>query len=85
MTGSTSALTLQLLEWISDKPRTYADVLDVWRTTCPQLSIWEDACIDGLIDYAPEGAHIVSLSPKGQALLLSWLHNPRPANGETDA
>jgi len=77
MTESTNALTLQLLEWISDKPRTYAEVLDAWRTTCPRLSIWEDACIDGLIDYVPDGAHIVFLSPKGRALLESHLQNPR--------
>jgi hypothetical protein len=41
----------------------------VWRTTRPWLSTWEDACADGLIDYNPEGDRIVSLSPKGQALL----------------
>jgi hypothetical protein len=73
MTDPTSALTLQLLEWISEKPRSYAEVLDVWRTTCPRLSIWEDACIDGLIDYDPEGDRIVSVSPRGRALLDSRL------------
>ena len=66
MTDPTSALTKQLLEWIFKKPRTYAEVLDVWHTTCPRLSIWEDACADGLIHYDPDGARIVSLSPKGQ-------------------
>jgi hypothetical protein len=77
MPEPTTALTLQLLEWIADKPRTYAEVLDAWRTTCPRLSIWEDACIDGLIDYDPNGDRIVCLSPKGQALLQSRLPNPR--------
>ena len=70
------ALTLQLLEWISSQPRTYADVLDAWRTSCPRLSIWEDACIDGLIDYDPNGSRIVSLSPKGRALFRA--HPPAP-------
>jgi hypothetical protein len=73
MTEPTDALTLQLLEWISHQPRTYADVLDAWRTTCPRLSIWEDACIEGLIDYDPDGDRIVSVSPKGRALLQSGL------------
>ena len=73
MTDPTSALTQQLLEWISEKPRTYAEVLDAWRTTCPRLSIWEDACIDDLIKYDPEGDRIVSVSPKGHALLNSRL------------
>ena len=43
-----AALVLQLLEWIADRPRTYAEVIEVWRTSCPRLTIWEDACGDGL-------------------------------------
>jgi hypothetical protein len=69
MTEPTDALTLQLLEWISSQPRTYGEVLEAWRTTCPRLSIWEDACLDGLIDYDPQGSRIVSASPRGRALL----------------
>lgn len=75
-TEPTIALTLQLLEWIAEKPRTYDEVLDAWRTSCPRLSIWEDACIEGLIAYDPHGDRIVRLSPKGQALLSLTL--PRP-------
>ena len=62
------ALTLQLLEWISERPRTYAEVLETWRTNCPRLSIWEDACIDGLVDCDPD-SRIVSVSPRGRTLL----------------
>jgi len=65
---TTRALTLQLLEWISARPRTYEETLDAWRTSCPRLSIWEDACIDGLIEIAP-GGRIVAVSPKGKAFL----------------
>ena len=38
-------LILDLLEWIARAPRSYADVLDAWRTSCPRLTEWED-CID---------------------------------------
>nr|WP_081421679.1 hypothetical protein [Tardiphaga robiniae] len=38
-------LILDLLEWIAREPRSYADVLDAWRTSCPRLTVWED-CID---------------------------------------
>ena len=69
MSEPNRALTLQLLEWISDRPRSYAEVLDAWRTTCPRLSIWEDACGDGLIDCEPGAGHVVVLSPKGRLLL----------------
>ncbi len=68
MSDTTHALTLQLLEWISDRPRAYAEVIDAWRTTCPRLSIWEDACSDGLIDYEADG-RIVAVSAKGRAVL----------------
>jgi hypothetical protein len=73
MTDLNTSLTLQLLEWISLQPRTYTEVLDAWRTTCPRLSIWEDACIDGLIEFIPGGDRIVSISPKGRMLLQSQL------------
>ena len=49
------ALTIQLLEWLAKHPRSYAEIMDAWRTTCPRLSIWEDACTEGLIDRI-EGA-----------------------------
>ena len=62
-------LRRQMLEWISERPRTYAEVLDVWRTSCPRLSIWEDACIDGLIEAEGGSASVVSLSAKGRAFL----------------
>ena len=63
-----AALTLQLLEWIASDRRTSAEVLDAWRTTCPRLSIWEDACMDGLIDREPD-SQVVTVSPKGRLLL----------------
>jgi hypothetical protein len=68
MSEPTKALTLQLLEWIADHPRRYDEALETWRTTCPRLSIWEDACIDGLIDCDP-GSRLVSVSSKGRLLL----------------
>ena len=63
------ALTLQLLEWINDRPRSYGEVLEAWRTSCPRLSIWEDACIAGLVDSQPGPGHIVVLTAKGRAML----------------
>ena len=68
-TGPALHLRRQLLEWIAAKPRTYAETIDAWRTSCPRLSIWEDACIDGLIDCTTDGRHIVSLSEKGRECL----------------
>ena len=79
MNAPVNSLTLQLLEWISDHPRSsYAEVLEAWRTNCPRMSIWEDACIDGLIDGEQGAGHIVVLSPKGEALLKQ--HRERPTH-----
>jgi len=41
-------LTLDFLSWLAAEPRTYAEVMDAWRTSCPRLSAWEDAIGDEL-------------------------------------
>ena len=70
-------LRRQLLEWIAERPRPYAEVLDAWRTSCPRLSIWEDACIDGLVDCSPDRHRLVSLSAAG----IAWLERTRAGRG----
>ena len=37
------SLILDLLEWVVKGERTYDEVIDVWRTSCPKLQVWEDA------------------------------------------
>jgi len=46
---TTDALTLQLLAWVTARPRTYQETMEAWRTTCPRLTICEDAIADGLV------------------------------------
>jgi hypothetical protein len=43
------ALTLQFLAWVAESPRTYADVMETWRTSCPRLQVWEEATANGLV------------------------------------
>ena len=43
MADTLDPLVLDLVEWISRGPRAYADVLDAWRTSCPRLTVWEEA------------------------------------------
>jgi len=69
-----SPATREFLTWIGDRPRTYAEAMDAWRTSCPRLSAWEDALGDGLIEVAsgvrlPEAA--VTLTERGRAVLAS--------------
>jgi hypothetical protein len=52
----TEALTLQMLGWLDEEPRSYAETIEAWKTSCPRLSIWEDALADGLSQCAPGGS-----------------------------
>jgi hypothetical protein len=61
-----SALTLQFLAWVSSRPRTYADAMNAWQSTCPRHTIWEDAVTDGLVTVKSD---IVALTPRGRAIL----------------
>jgi hypothetical protein len=69
-----SLLTLDFLSWVSSRPRTYAETMQGWRTTCPRHSVWEDAHIGGLIQLE-NGATMdeskVTLTPQGRAILDS--------------
>ena len=64
-TSPHDSLTVQLLDWIIEQPRSYAQLMDVWRTTCPRMAIWEDACADGLVDCEPGPNGRVSATTRG--------------------
>ena len=67
-----SALTLELLNWVAEHPRTYGETMAAWRTSCPRVPIWEDASSGGLVtvlagDGEPNAAR-VCLTPLGRAV-----------------
>ncbi len=66
MPESTEALVRDLVEWIAAKPRTHAEVMEAWRTSCPRLTIWEDALDRGLVSR--EG-HVVTITDEGLVFL----------------
>ena len=41
--------TLQLLAWIAEQSRSYAETIEAWKTSCPRLAVWEDALADDLV------------------------------------
>jgi hypothetical protein len=53
MAGAPDPLVLDLVEWVATQPRPYADVLDRWRTSCPRLTVWEDALDRGFVKRVP--------------------------------
>jgi hypothetical protein len=63
-------LILDLLQWLASGERTYEEVMDVWRTSCPRLTVWEDANDRGLIaTQQVNGRRLIRPSPSGLALL----------------
>jgi hypothetical protein len=68
--STTESLILDLLEWLTERDRSYEEVLDAWRTSCPRLPVWEDANDRGLVMKAQvEGRCAVRITAAGVALL----------------
>ena len=43
------SLVLDLVEWVGRAERSYEDTMGAWRTSCPRLTVWEDACDRGYV------------------------------------
>jgi hypothetical protein len=71
MTDAPEALVLDLVEWVAAAPRPYAEVIETWRTSCPRLTVWEDALERGLVERTAEDAQgvFVVATRAGRALL----------------
>ena len=71
MADTSDPLVLDLLEWIAREPRLYSDVIATWRTSCPRLTIWEDAVDRGYVARATVAGFglIVTVTSQGEQLL----------------
>lgn len=71
MSDSVEALILDLLEWIGPEPRPYTEVIDAWRSSCPRLTVWEDANDLGLIErrHEDERGALVLVTTRGREFL----------------
>jgi hypothetical protein len=64
------SLIVDLLEWLVKRDRSYEDVMDAWRTSCPRLPVWEDANDRGLVmKEQVQGRCIVKITSSGLALV----------------
>ena len=64
------ALILDLLQWLANGERTYEEVMEAWRTSCPRLTVWEDANDRGLVaSEQVNGRTVIRPSSSGLALL----------------
>jgi hypothetical protein len=48
-TETADPLVLDFVEWIAREKRFYSEVVAVWKTSCPRLTIWEDAADRGFV------------------------------------
>ena len=71
--GTVTPPILELLAWIASRPRTYAEAMEAWRSTCPRHTVWEDAWAGGLVEVVEAGGSmgdcILVLTGRGCALL----------------
>jgi hypothetical protein len=49
MSATLDPLVMDLVAFVAAQPRPYDEVIDAWRTSCPRLTVWEDAIDLGLI------------------------------------
>jgi hypothetical protein len=70
MADTLEALLLDLLDCLMVRERTYAEAIAAWRTSCPRLPVWEDACDRGLVAREERaGECLVRITSSGGAFL----------------
>lgn len=71
MADPSDPLVLDLVEWIAREPRLYSEVIETWRTSCPRLTIWEDAVDRGYVARQPvAGSGVrVAITERGEKFL----------------
>ena len=65
-------LVADLIASLAEGPRPYRDVMEAWRTSCPHLTVWEDAVDLGLIRRCPGEpgtGDMVAMTERGRAAL----------------
>jgi hypothetical protein len=59
---------------VSARPRTYPETIDAWRTSCPQLTVWQDAVAGELVRVVRDsgaGSSTVTVTAQGRAALFT--------------
>lgn len=68
MSQPASLIMLQFLTWVADRPRTRDQAVEAWHS-CPHISVWEDAIVDGLVRTENDGRRTIALTKRGAAVL----------------
>ena len=64
-------LVADFVEWVVARPRRYSEAMEAWRTSCPRLTVWEEAFDRGYLkrQQAPDGSALVTATAAGLAFL----------------
>lgn len=70
-------LVFDLVEWVAHTSRSHAEVMETWRTSCPRLTVWEEALERGLLERkSSDRGAIVVVTARGR----DFLKRAAPAN-----
>jgi hypothetical protein len=71
MSETVDPLVLDFVEWISREPRAHAEVVATWKTSCPRLTIWEDAAEAGYVTRESIAGFglVIAVTEAGERLL----------------
>lgn len=60
-----------MLQWLAREPHSYREAIEVWRTSCPRLQVWEEAFERGFVarSVRADGLEAVSVTPSGRRFL----------------
>lgn len=66
------ALLTDMVAWLGKAPRKYSEVMEAWQTSCPRLSIWEDALQHKFVErYKKNNVPMIKLTKAGMKFLSS--------------
>ncbi|HEY1447813.1 MAG TPA: hypothetical protein VGF33_04710 [Caulobacteraceae bacterium] len=71
MSEPMEALIVDFVAWLAPRARPYDEVMDAWRTSCPRLTVWEEAVDRHLVARrrGENGRPSVAVTERG----LTWL------------
>jgi hypothetical protein len=73
-------LMVDFLAWLAPGAKPYGEVMEAWRTSCPRLTVWEEALDAHFVARRPAAS--VALTDAGRAWLAAR-SSPLPA-GEVE-
>ena len=84
MADTLDPLILDLVEWCARETRAYSEVIEAWRTSCPRLTVWEDAIDRGLLarKSVKDRGTFIEVTAKGREFLRKYAETAMPADAE---